>query len=55
MLMLGLIETIDLFAISNSVCWYSHVLRIEDGDVLRRVLSYKVEGQRKKLKLMMST
>ena len=40
MFMLGLNETIDQLAISNSVCWYGHVLR--------RSLDFKVEGQRKK-------
>ena len=33
---------------TNSVCWYDHVLKREDGHVLRRVLDVKVEGQRKK-------
>ena len=36
MSMLGLNETIDQLAIANSVCWYCHVLRREDGYVLRR-------------------
>ena len=48
MLMLGLNETIDQLAMANSVCWYSHMLRREDGHVLRRVLDFEVEGQRKK-------
>ena len=33
---------------ANSICWYSHVLRREDGHILRRALDIEVEGQRKK-------
>ena len=47
MLMLGLNETIDQLAMVNSVRWYGHVLRREDGHVLRRALQFEVEGQRK--------
>ena len=47
MLMLGLKETIDQLAMTNSVCWYGHVLRREDAHVLRRALDFEVEGQRK--------
>ena len=46
--MLGLNETIDLLAMTNNVCWHSHVLRGDDGHVLRWTLDFKVEGQRKK-------
>ena len=48
MFMLGLCETIDQFAIANSVCWYGHVLTRENGHVLRRALNLEDEGQRKK-------
>ena len=48
MFMLGLKETIDQLAMANSVRWYGHVLRREDGHILRRALNYEVEGQRKK-------
>ena len=34
MLMLSLMETIDQLAMGNSVRWYGHVLRREDGHVL---------------------
>ena len=44
--MLGLNETIDQLA--NSVRCYGHVLRREDGHLLRRALDLKVDGQRKK-------
>ena len=38
-------------AIANSVCWHGHVLRREDGHVLRRALYFEVEGQKKKVRL----
>ena len=40
-------ETIDQLDMANSVSWYGHVLRREDGHVLR-ALDFEVEGQRKK-------
>ena len=46
--MLGLSETMDKLAMANGVHWYGHVLRREDGLVLRMVLDFKVEGHRKK-------
>ena len=36
MFMLGLKETIDQLAMANSVHWYGHVLRREDGHILGR-------------------
>ena len=48
MVMLGLWETIDQLAMANYVRWYGHVLRREDGHVLRRALDFEAEGQRKK-------
>ena len=45
-LMLDLTEAKDQLAIASSVRWFGHVLRREDGHVLRWVLSF--EGQRKK-------
>ena len=48
MLLLGLKETIDQFAMANSVPWYDHMLRREDDHVLRRALDFEVESQRKK-------
>ena len=47
-LMLGLNETAEQLAMANSVCWYGHVLRREDGHVLRRALGFEVEGERNK-------
>ena len=46
--MLGLKETLDQLAVANSVRWYGHVLRREDGHVLRRALYFEAECQRKK-------
>ena len=48
MFMLGLNETIDKLTMANSVCWYGHVLKIENGHVLRKALDFEVEGKRKK-------
>ena len=48
MLILCFNETVDQLAMANSVHWHSHVLRREDGHILRRVLEFEVEGQRKK-------
>ena len=48
MFMLGLKDRIEELAMANSVRWYGHVLRREDGHVLRRALDFKVEAQRKK-------
>ena len=50
MLMLVVNETIDQLAMVNSVHWYGHVLRREDGNVLRRALYFQVESQRKKVR-----
>ena len=36
---------------ANSVCCYDHVLRREDGHILRRALDFEVESQRKKWRL----
>ena len=46
--MLSLKEAIDQLAMVSSVRWYGHVLRIEDGHVLRGELDFKVEGQGKR-------
>ena len=49
--MLSLNETLDQLAMANSVCWYGHVLRREDGHVLGWALYFEVVGQRKKGRL----
>ena len=51
MFMLYLSETIDQLAMANSVCWYGHELRREDGHVLIRALYFEAEGERKKWRL----
>ena len=51
-LIFGCNEAIDLLVTANSVCLYGHVLRREDGHVLRSALDFEVDAQRKKGKLM---
>ena len=51
MLMLSLCATIDQLAVGNSVRWYGHVLRKEDGDVLRMVLDIATVSHKKKGRL----
>ena len=46
--MLGLKETIDQLAMVSSVCWYDHILRREDGHILRKALYFEVVVQRRK-------
>ena len=48
MLMCSFNETMDQLAMTSSVHRYGHVLRREDGHVLRRALEYEFEGERKK-------
>ena len=50
-LILGLSKAIDQLAMENIVCRYGHVLRREDGHVLRVTLDIEVGGQRKKGRL----
>ena len=45
--MLGLKETVVQMAKTNGVKWYRHVLRRDDGHVLRKALEFKVKGKRK--------
>ena len=51
MLMFGLNETMGKLAMANSVCWYGHVLRRENGHVLISSLDYEVHSQTKKWRL----
>ena len=48
MLDFGLNETTHQLAMANSACCYCHVLRGEDGQILRSALDFEVEGQNKK-------
>ena len=50
MFILCLSEIIDQLAMANSVRWHGHVVRREDGHVLRSTLDFEVEGQRKKVR-----
>ena len=45
--MLGLKETVVQLAKANGVRWFGHVLRRDDGHVLRKVLEFEVKGKRK--------
>ena len=42
--MLGLKETVVQMAKVNGVRWYGHVLRRDDGHVLRKALEFEVKG-----------
>ena len=48
--MLGLKETVVQMAKANGVRWYGHghVLRRDDGHVLRKALVFEVKGKRKR-------
>ena len=48
MQMLGLKETVVQMAGANGVRWYGHVLRRDDGHVLRKALEFEVKGKRKR-------
>ena len=44
--MLGLKETVVQMAEANGVRWYGHVLKRDDGHVLKKVLEFEVKGKR---------
>ena len=44
----GLKETVVQMAKANGVRWYGHVLRRDDGHVLRKALEFEVKGKRKR-------
>ena len=47
--MLGLKETVAKWmAKANGVRWYGHMLRRDDGHVLRKALELEVKGKRKR-------
>ena len=48
MFKLGSKEARYQLSTANSVHWYGHVLRREDGHVLRRALDFEVEGRGQK-------
>ena len=43
---MGLKDTLDGLARASELRWYGHVLRRDNGDVLRRALDFKVVGRR---------
>ena len=45
--MLGLKETVVQMAKVNGVRWYGHVLRRDDGHVVRKALEFEVKGKMK--------
>ena len=45
--MLGLKETVVQVAKANGVRWYRHVLRRDDGHVLRKAFEFEMKGKRK--------
>ena len=48
LMMLGLKETVVQMAKVNGVRWYGHVLRTDDGYVLRKALEFEVKGKRRR-------
>ena len=46
--MLGLKETVGQMEKANGLRWYGHVLRTDDGHVLRKALEFEVKGKRKR-------
>ena len=46
--MLALKETAVQVAKANGMRWYGHVLRRDDGHVLRKALEFEVRGKRKR-------
>ena len=48
MQMVGLEEAVEQLALANSVRWFGHILRREDGHVLGRALDFEVEGCRRR-------
>ena len=48
MAMLGLKETVVQMAKANGVRWYGHVLRRDDGHVLRKAVEFEVKVKKKR-------
>ena len=46
MSLLGLKDTLDRVARASVVQWYGHILRRDNGDVLRRALDFEVAETR---------
>ena len=43
----GIEETVVQMSKANGVRWHGHVLRRDDGHVLRKALEFEVKGKRK--------
>ena len=48
MSLLGLNDTLDGLARASGVRWYGHVLRRDNGDVLRRALDFEAARRRER-------
>ena len=46
MSVLGLKDTLNGLARASGIRWYGHVLRRDNGDVLRRALDFEMAGRR---------
>ena len=46
MSLIGLKNTLDELAKASEVRWYGHVLRRDNGDVLRRAFDFEMAGRR---------
>ena len=46
--LLGFKETVFQMTKANGVRWYGHMLRWDDGHVLRKALEFEVKGKRKR-------
>jgi len=46
--MLGIEKTIHRLAKENGLRWYGHVLQREEGNALKKVLHFEVDGTRKR-------
>ena len=49
--MLGLKKAVVQMAKANGVRWYGHMLRRDDGHILRKALEFEVNGKRKRGRL----
>ena len=54
MSLLGVKNTLNGLARASGVRWYGHVLRMDNGDVLRRALDFEVVGRRGRGRLNMT-
>ena len=55
MRLLGLKDTLDGLTRASKVPWYGHILRRDNGDVLRRAMDYEVAGRRGRARTTMTS